>query len=638
MVCDRIVHISAMKPLAALLLLVNGSIAIMNANLLEDYLRWQRVRIVIIFHCLDQNGEILRLSQLSNFNVQIHFEDISKFDTARWNHTQVMKFNYNKVGAVMDLGCTDTANLFELVSAYEYFNASYYWLMFGNDSVMSAANLMEKQNLNIDAKVTLTVARDELGQIFDLYDVYSVSRSRGSQLNVTLMGSWSVKQGLDIIVHQTEYERRFDFRGIWLKAAVTALDQVHHTTLQEHLASDAKVDKYALHRFGYRMWWFVMQKHNFTMRFVRTPTWGLSNTDGRSNKGIIGLVATKQCDLAINCISYTKDRIGALDYTVTVGVSKMLFVFRHPRKSHVRNIFLQPFRISLWMGVLAIITFASAILFGNFYAEGSRYHSDKSVRDNRSLSFLAVCGILCQQGFAGKTIFSSTRITLISTLLFSILIYQFYSTYIVGYLLILPPKFMTTLKHLLDSNLKVIVEDLAYNIDYLNKTKDPVAIELYNRKILNGENNFLNVTEGIARVRKGGYAFQCDTAYAYPLVMETFTDQEICDLQETYLNPIRPLHMPLRKGSPFKEMFRITLRKTVETAVARYQQQRFFCNKPRCAKNELDTTAVDMDHVSTLFLGLYFSIVGSSGILLVELLHRFISKRRIVPVVASNKQ
>ncbi|XP_053691039.1 ionotropic receptor 75a-like [Sabethes cyaneus] len=538
-----------------------------------------------------------------------------------------MRIDYHKLGVTVDTTCVKAVDLFRVISAYEYFNASYHWLIFGNESTKCVLN---EQNLALDAKVTLVIAAEESNGVYDVYDVFSPMRRRGLPLNVTYMGNWSTNWGLNIVVQQTEYERRFNSGGLWLKAAVTPLDQLHnhHITLMENLVSNATVDKYSLHRFAYRMLEIVMLKHNFTMRMIRTSAWGITNTDGRSNKGTVGQVATKQCDLEINPVSCIQERIAPFDYTVITSTSRMLFVFRHPRRSQVRNIFLQPFGMDLWLGILAVMGIAAIMLFVGFWTEIWKEHYAYGIEDNRSLSFIVIFGMLCQQGFAGRTYLTSSRIILISTLMFSIFISQFYSTFIVGYLLITPPKFINTLKHLLDSDLKILIEDIAYNIDYLNRTTDPVAIELNNRKIRNEVNNFLNVTEGIARVRQGGYAFQCDTAYAYPLAKATFTDQEICDLQEVYLFPIRLMHIPLRKGSPFKEMFRITLRKTVESGITRYHQRRFFSDKPKCAKNQQENKSVDFSDVSTLFLGIVVSIFASICLLFVEIVYHHVSKRR----------
>ena len=153
----------------------------------------------------------------------------------------------------------------------------------------------------------------------------------------------------------------------------------------------------------------------------------------------------------------------------------------------------------------------------------------------------------------------------------------------------------------------------------LQKTKDPIAVELYHRKILNGEDNFLNVTEGIARVKRGGYAFHCETAYVYPLIVQAFTDKEICDLQEMVLHPLRTLHFPLRKGSEFKEMFRITLRKATETGNMAYQRKFFFSDKPKCYKNQLETVSVGLDRLLMLFYGLLAAMAGSFIVMLLEM-------------------
>ncbi|XP_055543696.1 ionotropic receptor 75a-like [Wyeomyia smithii] len=616
--------------LFVLYFLTHSVLALLNVNLMEDYVKWQRLRTVTIFHCLDQNYDILHVSQRMSkvYEGRVHYEDITNLSVDFWNHSHVMRFDYSSLGAVIDTTCAQTVDLFRIISAYEYFNASYYWLIFGNESTTC---LLDKQNLNIDAKITLAIAKDEFSRTYSLYDVFSPMRRRGTPLNVTYMGSWSTSHGFKIIVNQTEYERRVDFGGLWLKAAVTTLDHLHNSTLRELLTSKEPVTKFAFYRLGYQIWEHVMLKHNFTFQLIKTWTWNLENVDGRSPKGMVGQVVSKQCDLTVNGLSYRQDRVGTFDNTITILISRQLIIFRHPRKGSARNIFLQPFRIDLWIAVLALIAFASILLFGNFIVESLKSRFSYVAQDSKKLSLLVIIGIVCQQGFAPKTFLGSTRTTLITMLMFSYFLLQFYSTYIVSYLLIAPPKFMNTLRHLIDSDFKVLVENVAYNNDYFNATKDPLAIELYKRKILNGENNFVNITTGIAQVKKGGYAFQCDTGYAYPLIMRTFTDKEICDLQETLLNPIRPLQLPLRKGSPFKQMFRVTLRKLAEGGLLRTFQNQFANDKPKCAKSEQETQPVDLEHVSTLFAALFVSILGSFCGLLLELLHRHVSKRRQNP-------
>lgn len=51
-------------------------------------------------------------------------------------------------------------------------------------------------------------------------------------------------------------------------------------------------------------------------------------------------------------------------------------------------------------------------------------------------------------------------------MLFSFAIYQFYSASIVGSLLMEKPKSIRTLRDLIDSSLRVGIEDIPYNKDY----------------------------------------------------------------------------------------------------------------------------------------------------------------------------
>lgn len=81
-------------------------------------------------------------------------------------------------------------------------------------------------------------------------------------------------------------------------------------------------------------------------------------------------------------------------------------------------------------------------------------------------SVLFFVGIICQQGLGFSTSFTSGRTIVITSLLFSFCIYQFYSASIVGTLLMEKPKTIKTLRDLVHSSLQVGVEDIAYNRDY----------------------------------------------------------------------------------------------------------------------------------------------------------------------------
>lgn len=88
------------------------------------------------------------------------------------------------------------------------------------------------------------------------------------------------------------------------------------------------------------------------------------------------------------------------------------------------------------------------------------------------------------------------------------------------------------------------------------ETPYDIAIELYNKKIKNSNNNsgFYEPEDGLRLVKKGGFAFHVETSTAYPIIEETFTNEEICELQEVQMYRTQPMHTNLQKGSPFREM------------------------------------------------------------------------------------
>lgn len=109
---------------------------------------------------------------------------------------------------------------------------------------------------------------------------------------------------------------------------------------------------------------------------------------------------------------------------------------------------------------------------------------------------------------------SSARVIILSALIFSILLFQFYSSFIVGSLLTESPKTIRTIQQLLDSRLECGIDEVSYIRDIFNHAIDPVAIKLYHTKIL-AKNNIFNLETGLERIRRGGFAFHTDISSTY---------------------------------------------------------------------------------------------------------------------------
>ncbi|SPP76922.1 uncharacterized protein LOC117580537 [Drosophila guanche] len=295
-------------------------------------------------------------------------------------------------------------------------------------------------------------------------------------------------------------------------------------------------------------------------------------------------------------------------------------------------------------------------------------------------SVLFFVGIICQQGLGFSTSFVSGRCIVITSLLFSFCIYQFYSASIVGTLLMEKPKTIKTLSDLVHSSLRVGMEDILYNRDYFLNTKDPVSMELYAKKITsvpttkeneadedepadpppaaaaagtadpaksyrdivhshetgahakdNSASNWMDPETGLHRVKNERFAFHVDVAAAYKIIAETFNEQDICDLTEVSMFPPQKTVCIMQKNSPMKKVISYGLRRVTETGILTYHFNVWHSRKPPCVKKiETSDLHVDMDTVSSALLILLFSYGITLMILGTEILYSKWHKRIII--------
>lgn len=102
-------------------------------------------------------------------------------------------------------------------------------------------------------------------------------------------------------------------------------------------------------------------------------------------------------------------------------------------------------------------------------------------------------------------------------LIFSIVTFQFYSSYIVASLLIEAPKTIKTVQQLLNSELVCYIDEIAYIRDHIEHFNEESVIKLYN-KITAHPNAFLPLEKGVVLIRTGGNAFYTDGNHGYQIL------------------------------------------------------------------------------------------------------------------------
>uniref|UniRef100_A0A182QB36 Ionotropic glutamate receptor C-terminal domain-containing protein n=1 Tax=Anopheles farauti TaxID=69004 RepID=A0A182QB36_9DIPT len=365
---------------------------------------------------------------------------------------------------------------------------------------------------------------------------------------------------------------------------------------------------------------------------VLARDWSFDSTGRNSTQGMIGQLQAKLVDFSVTPFALTTERIPLADFTIEIAHGTFYTVFRHPKSLNKDNIFLHPFDTLMWTAVSAM--FASVAFFLGLSIVCSRWRNqDRSYVDLFGEQvFLGTVGILSQQGFhdhpSGR---GTNRLLLFVGMGFSLVILQFYSTFILGYQLITPPRTITSLERLVDSELKMSVENLSYHRDFFNRTKNPAALKLYQTKILPNKFAFVNLSFGVQLVKRGGYAFHCETSYGNTLLIEMLTEREICDLQKIQLYPQRRVHLPLVKGSPLRELFKMNLQLLKERGLIAYYHVRNYVPTPKCNKESTNhIEPILLTDVKFAFLLLAVGMAASVILMALEIVlertrHRWIN-------------
>ncbi|XP_011296663.1 glutamate receptor-like [Fopius arisanus] len=499
---------------------------------------------------------------------------------------RILKVHYYKLGIFLDLDCSGSETIFhQFQSQHLRHNESYFWLMLTIKSELP--KYFEHLPLNIATEMTAALRTPD-GE-HTLYDVYNPSYRHGGNLNVTLMGYWNVENGLNIQLTQYKYKRRGNLYGLGLNASI-AIDHPTVPDYETYIHNPINPHYDTMHRYNFALTRQLRDYYNFTMNLSRGTTWGYL-INGSFN-GIIGDMIKGIVDFGATPFQFKPERIDVIEYTVQGWLARPCILFRHPKKNNLSNPFLKPFEMKLWYWIAVF----GVILWGFLYLTvkienkfDPRTPSNTLDTHPASETILIAAAAICQQGLSDGPRCYSGRITFLSLFFWGLLLYQFYSASIVGSLLSETSNWITTLQDIVDSNLEVGIEDMAYNHDFFATSTDPVVLELYRKKIAVSPKRkaepYFSAEEGIKLMQKGGFAFQVDVATAYKFIEETFTDDEICDLVEIQLMAPKHTATGTAKHSPFKKMITYGLRLVMERGTPQRLLNIWMHRRPRCPES-----------------------------------------------------
>ncbi|KAH9641807.1 hypothetical protein HF086_005347 [Spodoptera exigua] len=216
-------------------------------------------------------------------------------------------------------------------------------------------------------------------------------------------------------------------------------------------------------------------------------------------------------------------------------------------------------------------------------------------------AFFSVFAAVCQQGYEdGVQLLEQTissqgrRLTLLVIGLTSMLLYNYYTSSVVSWLLNAAAPSIANLDGLINSDFELVFEDIGYTRGWLDNPgffyysgfKNVKEDELRDKKVTKAKRTvsvLQNVNKGVELLRTGKYAFHTEPYTASQVISKTYEDKELCNLGALQMMLPAHVYIMAQKRSPYKEFFDWSLLRLLERGHVKAIRARFAGTMPACS-------------------------------------------------------
>ncbi|XP_053957523.1 glutamate receptor U1 [Anastrepha ludens] len=505
------------------------------------------------------------------------------------------------------------------------FNNSQVWFIMSTQhsvetAIANARRVMTLLPLNISADITLGV-RMESNNTIQLFDIYKI---QPDWLEIEAKGYWSPIYGIQLKkrFRRSFVGRRRNFKGLQLRAGIVIREKPEGMDELDYLntLNYQKLDP--MQRRVYQLMKLLEPMLNVSFQAILRESWGRSWPNG-SWEGVMAMLLSREVEFTMCPMRFATNRVHLIDYTAAVHSEYVFFLFRHPRRNDIRNIFFAPFVEEVWYGIFAIAILATLLLQLHLHHESRFFlNKDPQFQSRFDYAVLSILEAFFMQGpepyaFAA----TSTRTLIFFVCLFSLLLQQFYGAFIVGSLLAVAPRTVTNLEALYNSSLEVGMESVPYNFEFFQISTSPLVNAIYERICKNRERHILTIEEGAKRIAKGGFAFHVSVNRMYILLKEMLTEKEFCDLQEVSVIPALHVGLGVAKNSPFREYFTTSVLQFRTSGISQYSANQWQIPQMDCSLSQNHEVEVDLQHFLPAIMLLGAAMLLSVGVLILEILY-----------------
>ncbi|KAH8389443.1 hypothetical protein KR200_001793 [Drosophila serrata] len=516
--------------------------------------------------------------------------------------------SYARTAVVVNGRCNGTSELLSEASENRCFNKTYQWFLWGVDLEVHSLFPLQLNYVGPNAQITYVNKTDD-GYVY--WDIHSKGRHLRSALEVNLIGT--LKNGKMNMVRDIFYLQSIDFRGqfngITLRgASVIDKDDIISNEQIESILSRPTKDSgvAAFIKYHYELLTLLRERFNFTVNFRNSRGWAgrLGNTTFRL--GLLGIVMRNEADIAASGAFNRINRFAEFDIIHQSWKFETAFLYRYTPDLDTHGSsgnFLSPFSDRVWVFSLLTVS-AFNIIWIIFEIVDKKFQQRRAVlklepllnADKDKFDIKTTCverilqtfGAMCQQGLDPTPRDRSVRFLVITLFLFSLVMYNYYTSSVVGGLLSSSDQGPATVDEITSSPLKISFEDIGYYKVLFRESKNASITRLIEKKLSSSRSPnelgiFSHIEEAIPYLKAGGFAFHCEVVDAYPVIAEFFDAKEICDLRDVSgLMEVEILNWIFPKNSQYAEIFRTAMCNAQEKGFVERILRRRQTKKPAC--------------------------------------------------------
>nr|AOE47994.1 putative ionotropic receptor IR1 [Athetis lepigone] len=237
-----------------------------------------------------------------------------------------------------------------------------------------------------------------------------------------------------------------------------------------------------------------------------------------------------------------------------------------------------------------------------------------------------------------ETISSQGRkLTLLVIGLMSMLLYNYYTSSVVSWLLNAAAPSIANLDGLISSDFELIFEDIGYTRGWLDNPgffyysgfKNVKEDELRDKKVTKAKRSvsvLQTVKTGVELMRTGKYAFHTEPYPASQVISKTYDDAELCNLGALQMMLPAHVYIMAQKRSPYKEFFDWSLLRLMERGHMKATRARFASTMPACSGAQ--PRALALGQAAPAFLMLFLLVVLSYIILAIEIIYKRVQLKK----------